>query len=247
MRALPTKHLLWVTLVTVLVLAGCQYDGGPPLGPVETARRSVELGDAQSVRVELHMGAGELTLSGGAKNLLDAEFTYQNPLWKPDIDYRVTTGRGTLTIHQPEGTGRARGPGRYMWDLHLNDHVPTELEVHLGVGKSELTLGSLALQKLRVEMGVGECVVDLTGDWKEGLDASIKGGIGKATVRLPTDVGVKVTAKGGIGEINRGELQQREGAFVNDMYGKSPVTLNVNVEGGIGEINLELAEAPPVI
>jgi hypothetical protein len=131
--------------------------------------------------------------------------------------------------------------------LRLKDNIPVELEVHLGAGKSDLVLGSLALRRLDVNMGVGECVVDLAGDWKEDLRANIKGGIGKATVRLPQDVGVRVRAKGGIGEIRRGPLQRKGDFFVNDAYGKSAVTLDVNVEGGIGEINLELAEGPDVI
>jgi hypothetical protein len=66
-------------------------------------------------------------------------------------------------------------------------------------------------------------------------------------VRLPRDVGVEVHAKGGIGEVRPGELKKEGDAYVNDAYGKSPVTLRVNVEGGIGEINLELAETSPVI
>jgi hypothetical protein len=245
MNALSTKPRLWIPLAAMLAASGCEYDRGMPLGPVETETRSVQLGDAKSVRVEVHMGTGELNLTGGTKDLLNAEFSYRDPKWKPEVSYNVTAGRGTLEIRQPEGSGGPRG--RYTRDLSLKNNVPMELGVFLGAGKSDLTLGTLSLTKLDVHMGVGECIVDLTGDWKEDLSASIKGGIGKATVRLPTDVGVKAHVKGGIGQIRHGELQQKGDAFVNDAYGKSPVTLNVNVEGGIGEINLELAEAPPVI
>ena len=244
----PTSRIpLYISLAMTLIAPGCYLDDGHPTGPVETETRSLQLGDAKSVQVEVHMGAGELKMGGGAQNLLDAEFTYQNPRWRPDVDYRVTAGRGLLEIRQPEGLGGPRGGGHYSWDLHLKDNIPMELEIRLGAGKSDLTLGSLALTKLEVNMGVGECIVDLTGDWKEDLRASIKGGIGKATVRLPEDVGVKVRAKGGIGEIRRGPLKQQGDAFVNDAYGKSPVTLDVSVEGGIGEINLELGESPAVI
>ena len=36
-------------------------------------------------------------------------------------------------------------------------------------------------------------------------------------------------------------------AYVNEAYGKSPITVKVNVEGGVGEINLELGGAPPSV
>ena len=242
-----TKLRLLAALATALGTAACYSDGGLPVGELQTESRSVKLGDAKSVRAEIHMGAGEMKLAGGARELLEAEFSYNVARWKPEVEYSVSGTRGLLTIRQPEGSRGPMGPGHYQWDLHFNNKVPLELSVNLGAGKAELTLGSLALRNLDLNMGVGEAVVDLTGDWKNDLEAHIKGGVGKATVRLPRDVGVEVHTKGGIGEVRPGELHKHNGAYVNEAYGKSPVTLRVNVEGGIGEINLELAEAPPVI
>ena len=242
-----TKLRLLAALVTALGAAACYSDGRFPVGDLQTESRSVKLGDAKSVRAEIHMGAGEMKLAGGARELLEAEFSYNVARWKPEVEYGVSGGRGLLTIRQPEWSGGPIGHGRYQWDLHFNNQVPLELSVNLGAGKTELTLGSLALSNLDLNMGVGEAVVDLTGDWKNDLAAHIKGGVGKATVRLPRDVGVEVHAKGGIGEVRHGELRKHNGAYVNEAYGKSPVTLRVSVESGIGEVNLELAEAPPVI
>jgi hypothetical protein len=121
------------------------------------------------------------------------------------------------------------------------------MSVELGAGRAELTLGKLSLNKLDLRMGAGETIVDLTGDWKNDLAAEIRGGVGRATVRLPRDVGVRVTAAGGIGAINAHDLRKEGDAYVNDAYRKSPVTLRVDVEGGVGEINLELGEAPGVV
>jgi predicted membrane protein len=89
--------------------------------------------------------------------------------------------------------------------------------------------------------------VDLTGDWKNNVTARIRGGVGKATVRLPQDLGVRVHAEGGIGAINAHGFKRDGGAYVNDAYGKSDINLRVDVQGGVGEINLELADAPPVV
>jgi len=242
-----TRLWLLATVATVVGTAACVGDHDLPVGELQTETRSVKLGDAKTVRAEIHMGAGEMKLAGGARELLEAEFSYNVARWKPEVEYSVSGERGLLTIRQPERSGGHMGPRHYQWNLHFNNKVPLELSVNLGAGKAELTLGSLALRNLDLNMGVGEAVVDLTGDWKNDLEAHIKGGVGKATVRLPRDVGVEVHAKGGIGEVRPGELKKEGDAYVNDAYGKSPVTLRVNVEGGIGEINLELAEAPPVI
>ena len=242
-----TKLWLLGTVATVVGTAACVGDHDLRVGELQTESRSVKLGDAKTVRAEIRMGAGEMKLAGGARELLEAEFSYHAARWKPEVEYSVSGTRGLLIVRQPERSGAPVGPRHYQWDLRFNNKVPLELSVHLGAGKSELSLGSLALTNLQLETGVGETVVDLTGDWKNDLEAHIKGGVGKATVRLPRDVGVEVHAKGGIGEVRPGELRKHNGAYVNEAYGKSPVTLRVNVEGGIGEINLELAETSPVI
>jgi predicted membrane protein len=89
-------------------------------------------------------------------------------------------------------------------------------------------------------MGAGKTTVDLTGDYAQGFEASIEGGVGEATVLLPSEVGVRANAAGGLGKINAEGLQKKGNSYVNDAYGDSDVTLRVDVQGGIGEINLEV-------
>lgn len=225
-------------------------------GDLRTESRSVELGDATSARVGLKLGVGELRVAGGAAALLDAEFRYNVEEWRPEVEYAVRDGRGELTVRQPSGTGRQTSNARYEWDLRLNDDVPLDLRVNAGVGKSELMLGSLSLTGLAIETGVGSATIDLTGDRSRDLEATIKGGVGKTTVKLPGAVGVRVEAKGGIGRINARGLRQVEGAqrgpfpfigssgaYVNDAYGQSATTLRLTIESGVGEIELVLDPA----
>jgi hypothetical protein len=122
-----------------------------------------------------------------------------------------------------------------------------ELKVDQGAGRAKLTLGGLSLTRLDLDLGAGETIVDLSGDWKNDLTANIDGGVGRATVRLPSEVGVRATAHGGIGAINVRGLIKDGDAYVNEAYGKSPITVKVQVNGGVGEINLELSEAPPTV
>ena len=218
-----------------LLAAGC----APYERPHEVSEsRSVELGGAESARVEVDLGAGELWVEGGSARLLDADFHYSLRAWKPEVKYDVSVGRGYLTVRQPRVHGFHTGNQENRWDLRLNDKVPIDMRVNLGAGKGTFKLSGTALRRLEVEIGAGELQVDLTGAWDHDLDAQIRGGVGEATVRLPRDVGVRVTATGGLGGINAQGLRKEDGYYVNDAYGKSDVHLRVTVTGGIGQINL---------
>jgi hypothetical protein len=232
-------------LVPLMVVASCnsgEWDAGPP----QTESQTVKVGEAKSARVEIDMPAGELSIGSGAKELLEADFSYGSISTRPQVEYNVSAGQGRLTIRQPDSFHGRRG-SHNTWDLRLSNKVPLELKVEQGAGRARLTLGGLALSKLDVEVGAGETMVDLTGDWKNDLTANIQGGVGRATVRLPSDVGVRASAQGGIGAIHVHGLKKDGDAYVNEAYGKSPITVNVRVEGGVGEINLELGEAPPSV
>ena len=106
-------------------------------------------------------------------------------------------------MKQGSGEGvRFGGDARNEWDLRVNDDVPLDLNVQLGARESDLDLDSLTLTAPDLSMGAGETMVDLTGDYERDLAANIEGGVGEATVRLPGEVGVRVDAEGGLGEIN---------------------------------------------
>ena len=67
--------ILWIAIVifAALPLAGCS--SRIRVGDLQTECQSVELGDAESVRVEIKMGFGDLEVTGGAEELMEAEFT----------------------------------------------------------------------------------------------------------------------------------------------------------------------------
>src|SRR3712207_9265407 len=92
----------------------------------------------------------------------------------------------------------------------------SDLVVEMGAGESDLDLDSLTLTGLDLEMGAGETTVDLTGDYDRDFDASIQGGVGEGTVLVPSEVGVRARAEGGIGKIEAEGFQRDGAAYVND-------------------------------
>jgi N-terminal domain of toast_rack, DUF2154 len=231
--------LLSVAAVAVAVfVSACQRQEA---GEMQRESRSIQPENAQSVRAHLMMGAGELKVSGAADALMEADFSYNVADWKPEVNYDVSGDTGELIIEQGSSEGVRFGAGvRNEWDIRFNDEVPTDLVVEMGAGESDLDLDSITLTGLDLQMGAGKTTVDLTGDYAQDFDASIQGGVGEATVLLPSEVGARVRAEGGLGKINAEGLKREGNSYVNDAYADSEVTLDVDVQGGVGEINLEV-------
>jgi hypothetical protein len=208
--------LAGATTVSLLMMAGCAEDFGPP-GPSRTETRSVDLDNSELVRAELKMGAGELHVRGGSPKLMDAEFTFNRPMMRPSVHYDASGFRGHLLVEEPSNVHHVNS--NYRWDLRFNDDKPLDLI-------------------LEIHMGVGELRVDLRGMPKNDYDVSIHGGVGEATIYLPEGVGIVAEAHGGIGGINARGLEKRDDRYVNEAYGHSKTTVRLEVHGGIGAINL---------
>jgi hypothetical protein len=241
------KLALLSALAMTAILSGCTKGDGYRLGATQTESKTVELGGAKSVQAELKMAAGDLKISGGSANLMNASFKYNVPEWKPEVSYTVEGTEGRLEIEQPGHTHTNIGGVHYSWDLHLNNNVPMELSVEMGAGNSELNLNGLSLTRLDVQVGAGNADVDLTGDWKHNLSVSIEGGVGQASISLPQEVGVRANVQGGLGSISAPGFKKDGDSYVNDAYGKSPVSIELNVQGGIGQVNLKLVGSRPVV
>lgn len=228
-----------LAMLSGLLVSGC----GEASHEAHTESQQVALGGARSARVEIIMGAGTLAIGGGAEDLLEANFTYSQESWKPEVSYAVTGTEGVLAIKQPSVSGVIPSPElRYEWGLRFNSDVPMEMKIEMGVGGGELALGDLNLSELDLNVGVGGVDLSMDGDWESDLDATIKGGVGGLNITLPRDVGVRVEAESGLGGVDAEGFRKEGDIYTNDAYGSSDVTLNLRIEVGVGGVELNLGD-----
>jgi hypothetical protein len=255
---------LAIFLVVVLLIVGGLYTTGvfsgkswwgpnaidqPAAGDVMTEDKAVETQGAQSARVELRMGAGKVTVRGGASDLMNATFSYNVPAWKPIVDYVVTNNKGSLLSAKY----------RYDWDIRLNSSTPIDLEVKTGAGTTNLDLSDMmvrtltvdagassavikgsptAMTSMDVKTGVGSVNIDLTGDWKNSATVHVDGGVGSIKLVVPSNVGVTVEAKRGVGSISIPGFTQDGNTYRNAAYGSSAITLSINLNVGVGSVTI---------
>jgi hypothetical protein len=239
----------WIVIAVFFILAiwhgGNSWGRGPSWewhgrhrGHESHDTQAVELQGAKSVEADIQMPAGTLTLTGGSTRLLDADFRYDPFQGKPNVQYTVSGDHGELNLSQDGGSHVHFGTEDADWNLRLGGDVPIDLNANMGAGETDLLLRDLNVTHLKLNMGAGELHLDLTGPRKSNLDADIEGGVGEARVQLPKDVGVRVTASGGIGSVNSDGLKRDGDSYINDVYGKTPTSIDLTIHGGIGEINL---------
>jgi len=204
-----------------------------------TETRTVALDGAARAEVGLHMGAGELRLRAAEQQaLLEASFEFNRERNRPEVDYRLFGDKGILEVRHARRRGINFGTTRNRWDLTLGNAVPVDLKIDLGAGRSDIDLRGLKLERVEIDMGVGEAELDLRGPHAAGFLVKIDGGVGSGKIALPSEVGVRVKIDGGLGSVNAHGLTKQSGAYVNDAYGKSPVTIEVDIDAGIGSLDL---------
>ena len=116
-----------------VLLTGCEMEIDRKDRPSQTVSVSVEPGQAEMARVELHMKVGDLNVSGGAKNLVEGDLRYLEPD-KPTVDSSNSSFRASVVIDQKMSGHTSSKGDNYRWDLKLNDSVPTDLSMDFGVG-----------------------------------------------------------------------------------------------------------------
>jgi predicted membrane protein len=187
------------------------------------------------------MAAGEFKLAGGATGAMDAEFEASPRTWLPEVDYSVEGTSGVLRVTQPNMERfDFMGDTRNVWDVKLTSGVPVDLDVEFGAGDSTVDLSQVDVRELHVLTGAGETTVDLTGPRTADVTGDIEAGVGRLTVKVPSDVGVRITgAQDGIGDFNVEGFSMDGDAFVNDAWDTAAVKIELRVQRGVGEVTVE--------
>lgn len=209
-------------------------------------KESITVADPKSdeTRVSISFGAGDLTLSPGAKNLVDGTVIYNVEDLKPEI---IENGNN---IEIKQGNFKNLPPFKDMkneWDLKLGS-TPMDLVISAGAYDGTIELGGLSLKSLEVNDGASN--VDLSFSEPNPIEMSIlRYATGASDVRL---IGLAnanfstLTFSGGAGNYTldfSGEFQQDAVATVDSGFGNvsliipEDVNAKITVEGAAVNIN----------
>lgn len=222
-----------VLVILGLVLAGCGASSdttNPEAGPA----RDILRGDVQRLAVKAEIAAGELRIAAGDCELAKVEVTKEGPSARPQVHFDQKGDIGRLLLRE-RGKGRLRSAS--SWKVCLSPEIPTALAVELGAGESVLDVGALDLRVLEVEVGAGELRLDLS-KLRRPLHATIEGGVGEIDIDVPRELGVRVDADKGIGELDFDGFRKTDNGWVNEAYRSDDTALVLEIDVGVGSIEV---------
>jgi hypothetical protein len=258
-----TKVILWLIAITIVsftfgicILA---LTGGFSSGPEQKTipfRNTVfmspntttfPLDGASSGEIRILLGAGDLTLQGGAQdgNLMEATVYSKIPEMQPDysgsMNNSVMTVTMTETGHKKKDWVVAHFPESWAntWDVRVGDNVPSGITVNVGAGDCELLLGTTNLTSLTVNTGAGDTMVDLAGYHGGRFDSVIHNGVGDLTLRIPKGSNMRIRMHHGVGDITARGFEQTDEIYTTAGFNPALPVNELAISQGVGSIQLE--------
>jgi hypothetical protein len=209
-----------------------EYDEGIFRPIDEYAPGELRIG-AESVRRRMKFGrdmdAGELNV----------ELSTEVPM---DLDLEFGAVKAHIELGGLRLTGLELSTGASETRLRVSE--PNTERVGLAsfeVGAAAFTarqLGNLNAERIEVEAGVGDLLLDFTGEWTADARASIEMGLGSLELRLPRGLGVKLIKDTFLVSLDSQGLVKRGDAYYSLDYDDAEVRLTIDIDAAFGSVDV---------
>jgi len=184
----------------------------------------------EDVVLRLDIGAAEVEINSGAKNLVNGTVTYNVAGWEPVVEW----DGDELTIKQ-ETQGIKGLPSTKVtnqWNLQMGGATPTSLVINAGAYSGEMELGGLSLNSLKIEDGASTNKVSFSSPNLIPME------------RFSYNTGASTITLKGLANANFKEMEFSGGAgsYELDFNGKLQSDAEVNIEAGVSTIKIIIPE-----
>ena len=141
-----------------------------------------------------------------------------------DLDLKTGASRATVRFSRPNGM-RCR-------------------QATFSAGAAEVSvfgLGNSRCDEIAFEGGMGRVLLDFTGSWTSSAHVVVRMAVGELTLRLPRQVGVKVTMDKFLATFESAGLARRGDAFQSSNYDSAPRHLDLEISTAVGGVRVEWA------
>lgn len=208
---------------------------------------SLLLDDLKLSSLEANLGSGDNTvrLDGDQPDLSILNLSTGQGIDTVNLDCTCAQlGNVIASLSQGNDTFTMNGSYDNLTSLNIDgslgdDQITVEgdypsvstMTLNLGAGNDTLKLDGNypQLSAFIANVGAGDDVVNLNGTWTHNLDMIVISESNTTTLELPNDVGVFVQIFGTSADVKVSGLTKQDNGYANAAYGKSAVTLHINL------------------
>lgn len=175
----------------------------------EGGRLDLGLGPSIPVALDLSFGAAEADLELGGLRIRSAA---------------ISTGASDTRLRFSEP----------------NPERLTSLKLEAGAAAFRATgLGNARADRIEFEGGVGDVVLDFSGEWQGSTHVKVSMGVGALTLRIPEGVGVRIERNTFLMAFDPQGLIKRGKAYYSEDWEKSDRRLTIDLGGALGSIKVQ--------
>lgn len=202
-----------------------------PVHQLEPGARALELG-VRSRGDEQRAGAkaGEMRL--GLTRLAPLDLSLELGAVEADLDL------GGLAL---DNLALRSGASEARLRFQEPNRIPMRrLGIHVGAASVRATgLANANAAQLAVGAGVGTVELDFDGQWTRNLVATVDITLGRVTVHVPADVGIRLEVDRVMASLDTEGLERREDAYYSDNWETAKHQLRLDVNTVIGKFELD--------
>ncbi|MBN1266229.1 MAG: hypothetical protein JXA25_12095 [Anaerolineales bacterium] len=126
------------------------------------------------------------------------------------------------------------------WDIALTDEIPIEIQMDMGVGRVELDLSDMTVEKVNVDFGVGEAVLRLPDHGY--VSVTVDSGVGQTTIIIPETMAAQIEIDEGLSGHTIPVKYEHDGdIYTSPDYATAHDRIDIYVSQGIGQISIRHA------
>ena len=115
-----------------------------------------------------------------------------------------------------------------------------DLEIDVGAADfSAVRLANANAEQVRVRGGVGVVDLDFGGTWTQDMNVVARLAVGKLTLRIPSDVGVRLEVQRVAAGFEHDGFLKRDDAWYSDNYDAARYKLRLRAETHFGQIDIQ--------
>lgn len=115
----------------------------------------------------------------------------------------------------------------------------TRFGITMGAAALEVEgLGNANCARLMVEGGFGDMTLGFGGVWRQDMAADITIALGSTTLRVPSDVGVRIEKGALLTDFSGARFHRRDGVYYSDNWDAAERKLTVDLSGAFGSIEV---------